>query len=103
MSNNRRNNQKKSQQTRGKSSAEIQRQKNKANNRRIQQKQVVHQPHVETNFSDSEDDLWHTDHSAYVWKNMKGIGAPSFGMCHDEYGILDAELWKEAQCEDNWR
>ena len=57
-------------------------------------------------YYDSSDEEYHTDHSAYVSRKWSESGiAPSFGQCHNEYGILDYELWEKAYTEanDNYR
>jgi len=99
------NNRKKSQQPRGKSQQEIQRQKNKENNRKKQlqiaqvirsdPRQIIHRANQidEQNYIDSEEDEWLHNHSSWLSKQDK----PSFGMCHDAWGILDFEVWKESQ------
>lgn len=110
-------NRKKSQQTQGKSSKDLQREKNKVRNRQVQQKTRLEQEKLQEqrkqqqmendyyrNYDDSDEELRLRDHSAYVRKTMKGLGSPSYSMCHyeiDGMAILDWEMWKEAQ-HDLW-
>lgn len=83
----------------------VQDQKTKLDQHTVQSKRTD-RPEVSSaqlNNYDSDDELFENNHSAWVYKNMKGLGAPSYGMCHDSEGILDYELWKEAQCDGDWQ
>ena len=69
----------------------------------VEPEKQEYEDHDDSYFNDSDEELLLTDNSAWIRKNWSKSGIPpSKGMCYDYNGILDWELWKEAEAEDSY-